>query len=75
MTRKEEKRERFKRLAAMRTNVVLDRLRVLGNCANHSVYEYTEEEVRKIFMAIEEELQKTKAKFNPSKDKKKSFTL
>ena len=39
------KRERFKRLAVTRTNEVLKKIRVLGNCSNRSAYEYTEEEI------------------------------
>ena len=48
MTNKNDKRERFKKLAVYRTNEVLKRLKVLGNCANRSAYEYTEEEVSKV---------------------------
>ena len=57
------KRERFKRLATYRTNEVLHRIKVLGNCANRSAYEYTEEEVSKIFSEIEKMLRHTKSKF------------
>ncbi|MEK7580554.1 MAG: hypothetical protein AAB465_03030, partial [Patescibacteria group bacterium] len=41
----EQKRERFKRLGTQRTNSVLQRLKVLGNCSNRSAYDYTEEEI------------------------------
>ena len=58
-----EKRERFKRLASHRTNVVIDRIRVLGNCANNGAYEYTQEDIRKIFNAIDTALSGVKAKF------------
>jgi len=47
------KKDRFKRLAQQRTNIVLKRLKVLGNCANRSAYEYTEGEINKIFAAID----------------------
>ena len=46
---KTKKRERFKRLAVYRTNEVLKRLKVLGNCANRSAYNYNEEDINKIF--------------------------
>ena len=46
---KSEKRERFKRLAVYRTNEILRRLKVLGNCANRSAYDYSEEDINKIF--------------------------
>lgn len=57
------KRDRFKRLATQRTNIVLKRLKVLGNCANRSAYTYTEEEINKIFSEIERKVKETKAKF------------
>ncbi len=66
---KNDKKERFKRLAVYRTNEVLKRLRVLGNCANRSAYEYSEEEINKIFSEIDRKTKETKAKFHFNKDK------
>jgi hypothetical protein len=64
-----EKRERFKKLAVYRTNEVLKRLKVLGNCANRSAYEYTEDEVNKIFSEVERKVKEIKAKFHfPKKE-------
>ena len=60
---KETKQERFKRVATKRTNEVLEKIRILGNCANKSTYEFTEEEVNKIFTEIEKQLKMTKLKF------------
>jgi hypothetical protein len=65
-----QKRERFKRLAEYRTNEVLKRLKVLGNCANRSAYEYAEEEINKIFSEVEKTVRETKAKFHFPKSKK-----
>ena len=62
--RRESKAEAFNRLASQRTNALLERLRILGNCANRSLYDYTDEDVRKIFRAIEAEARLTKAKFS-----------
>ena len=59
----ESRHERFKRIAAKRTNDIFNRIRILGNCANKSSYEYTEEEVIKIFSEIDKQLKLTKAKF------------
>jgi hypothetical protein len=68
MARKESKKETFRRLATQRTNAVLNRLRILGHCSNPQLYDYTEEDVRKIFRAIESEVRAVKAKFvNSSK--------
>ncbi len=66
MANKETKRERFVRLAEARTNKILDMMKLLGNCSSKSNYEYTEEDVRKIFGAIEREMKNAKAKFNGS---------
>lgn len=65
----ENKRERFKRLATQRTNSVLQRLKVLGNCANRSAYEYTEEDVNKIFSEVDRRIREMKAKFHFPKNK------
>lgn len=59
----ETRHERFKRIAAKRTNDILEKIRILGNCSNKSSYEYTEEEINKIFTEIDKQLKLTKAKF------------
>jgi hypothetical protein len=69
----ETKREAFTRLAERRTNAVLDRIRILGNLSNPYAYEYTEEDARAIFLAIEQELKATKLKFQAGK--RKEFKL
>lgn len=74
MSTEQEKSERFKRVAENRTNKIIDQIRLLGNCANRSNYEYTEEEVKKIFSAIEAELKETKQKYQ-TKAKNKKFEL
>lgn len=63
MSKKESKRERFVRLAEARTNKILDMMKLLGNCSSKSNYEYSDEDVKKIFTALERELKETKAKF------------
>jgi hypothetical protein len=70
----DNKRERFKKLAVYRTNEVLNRIKILGNCANRSAYDYSEEEVNKIFSEIERAVKSTKAKFHfPKKNKEFKF--
>jgi hypothetical protein len=59
----DEKRKRFKRVAEKRTQKILNMLRLLGNCGNKNNYKYSEEDVKKIFSAIEKEVSKTKEKF------------
>ncbi len=62
----ESKEEAFQRLATKRTNAVLQRIRVLGHCSNPQLYEYSEEDVKKIFHVIEKELKVVKTKFQNS---------
>ena len=70
----ETRRQRFKRLAGARTNKILDMLKLLGNCSNTGNYEYSENDVKKIFNAIESEVKASKAKFIKS-TKKNKFEL
>jgi hypothetical protein len=65
----ETKRDRFKRLASLRTNEVIRRLKVLGNCANRQAYEYDTEDISKIFGEIDRKLKEVKAKFHFLKEK------
>ncbi len=70
----ETRRQRFKRIAGARTNKILDMLKLLGNCSNTGNYEYSENDVKKIFNAIEAEVKASKAKFIKS-TKKNKFEL
>ena len=69
-----EKQERFNRIATNRTNKILDMLRLLGNCSNTSNYSYSEEQFKKIFLSIENEVKEQKSKFG-RKEKNKKFSL
>ncbi len=69
-----EKKDRFKKLATLRTNAVLHRLKVLGNCSNRQLYEFEEKDVEKIFSEIEKKVKNIKAKFSFSK-KQDEFRL
>lgn len=77
MEKTESKSERFVRLAEARTNKIIDMIQLLGNCANKSTYEYTKDDVKQIFSAIEAELRAARAKFDASETEtgKKAFTL
>jgi hypothetical protein len=57
--------ERFRRLATLRTNEILRRLKILGNCSNRQAYAYTEKDIEKIFSAIEKKVKEVRAKFHP----------
>lgn len=71
----ESKKDRFVRIAEARTNKIIDMIRLLGNCANKGNYEYSEEDIKKIFSAIEAELKTAKGKFTEAEFGDKKFTL
>jgi hypothetical protein len=68
----DQKVERFRRVAARRVNNVLNAVRLLSQCSNRRLYEYSDEEVRRMFREIERELRAAKQSFS-SQDKKKGF--
>lgn len=67
----ETKRARFVRVAARRTQRVLESLQMLGNCASPASYEYELQQVEKIFSAIDAEVKLTRSRF----DGKRQFSL
>jgi len=66
---KETKQERFKRIASRRTNEILDKIRLIGNCGNKRSYEYMDTEVNKIFTEIDKELKLARLRFQEKKNK------
>jgi len=77
MANTESKSERFVRIAEARTNKIIDMIQLLGNCSNRATYDYSKEDIKKIFNAIETELRVAKSKFDigDSEGKEKKFTL
>ena len=69
-----DKAENFIRLANKRTNKILEDIEILGNLANKNQYEYTDEQVKKIFEAIENTVATTKESFKKKKPANK-FSL
>ena len=61
-----DKRKKFVELAQKRVNRLLRELRLVGNLSNRSNYSFTDDEVRKIFSAIEAELRAAKRRFGDS---------
>ena len=71
----ETKREKFIRIAERRVNNILSNLDSLGKCSNRKNYEYTEEDVSKIFGEIEKKIKGLKLLYSNSNIKKKRFKL
>lgn len=62
-TDSESKSDRFVRVAERRTARVLTDLRLLGQCANRRSYEYSPDQVRKIFREIRRSLRAIEERF------------
>ncbi len=62
-TPRKSKRKRFLTVAEKRTVKVLRALRLLGNCGNRATYEYGEDEIEKIFGAVQRELNRARDRF------------
>lgn len=60
----QDKKDRFIRIAEQRTQKIIKMIKLLGNCSDKKNYEYTEEDVQKIFKAIEAETKSAKARYN-----------
>ena len=74
-TKKQTRRDRFKNIAEKRTNEIVDKIRILGNTSNRSMYDYKQEEVDRIFKYIRKSLDIQKDKFTYSKKSKDEFKL
>ncbi len=66
----ENREERFRRIATARTNAVLDKIRIIGNLSNRKMYSYSEEDINKIFSAINKQLREVRVKLNSRKEEK-----
>ncbi|MER8811253.1 hypothetical protein [Mesorhizobium australicum] len=64
MAKKEEKREKFVRLAEGRTQSALDAIRKIGNLSNSRAYDYTEADIKTIVKALREAVADVERKFS-----------
>lgn len=69
------RRERFVKVAPNRVNKILEDFRLLGNCSNKGNYEYTNEEVQKIFRTLDKEYANLKKRFENSDERTEKFRL
>ena len=58
-----DRRAKFVELAEARVNRAIKDIQLIGNLSNRSAYAYTEEDVRKVFRALQKELDVAKARF------------
>lgn len=72
---KETKQERFKRIVEARVNKVIQMLRLLGNCSFKGNYEYSDEQIEKVFRTLQLELNKAYNRFKCEMHGKGRFSL
>ena len=63
----ESKKERFIRVAEKRVQNVLDSIRRLSQCANLRMYEWEDEQLIKIWNAIDKELRNCKESYKTNR--------
>ena len=71
----ETRRNRFVKIAEGRVNRILDGLDSLGKCSNRSNYEYSEEDIKKIFGEIDKKVRDIRTLFQGNTKNKARFKL
>ena len=67
-----DKKNKFHELAEKRVSNALKQIQLIGNLSNTRAYEYEEEEVKKMFKSLKEEIAFAEAKFK-SKGRNNNF--
>lgn len=71
---KESPEEKFKRLASLRTQNALKKIKLIGNLSS-SGYKYTGEQVDKIISTLRAAIDEVEARFKKGQKKEAGFTL
>jgi len=58
-----DKRKKFVELAQARTSKAMQSIRLIGNLANRSNYEYSDDDIGRIARALEQEIKDLKTRF------------
>lgn len=66
-----DKSEKFKIIAERRVNNTLKSIQLIGNLSNTGNYEYSTEDISKIFKTLREEMQIAESRFKITSKKKK----
>ena len=66
-----DKNKKFKDLAVARVNKALKHIQLIGNLSNKQHYSYEEQDVKKIFSALDNEIKNMKQKFSNGNGKNK----
>ena len=71
---KSKKLLKFEELAARRTDEAIKKISIIGNLSNRGNYEYTDEHVKQILVALRGEIKKVQARFdNKGRSEKQGF--
>ena len=70
-----DKRAKFVELAQKRVNKAINSLRLIGNLSNKNNYTYQEQDVDRIFQALESEIRRVKTRFATASSSKNEFRL
>lgn len=70
------RRIKFIELAGKRVTTALKAISLIGNLSNQANYQYTKEDIAKIFKALDEEIDSVRSRFeHKDKDHERKFTL
>jgi len=58
-----DKRQKFVELAEARVTRAIAQIRLVGNLSNRSAYEFNDDDVKKIFRALQKEIDTAKSRF------------
>jgi len=58
-----DKRKKFVELAEARVTRAITQIRLVGNLSNRSAYEFNDDDVKKIFRALQKEIDTAKSRF------------
>ena len=72
MAHEESDRDKFVRLATKRVNNALKAIQLIGNLSNRTNYDFTDNDVEKIFSALTNEIRNSRERFKASSAKKNS---
>lgn len=63
----ETRSDKFKRLAEKRMKVALRQIQLIGNLSNRNNYDYSADQVKKMFSALNEEIKTAESAFKPKR--------
>ena len=71
MQKRENDHNKFVELANKRVNNAIKSIRLIGNLSNRSNYSYTDEDIKKIFFALQKEIKDARRRFEEGSEKER----